>query len=98
MTQPTFFYEARGPGAGDPSAPKSWIIITAGICAMRQTYCCRRITSPGWFLISAGRFLWILPGIGILLNRYKQMQRSGGSVAIYGVGVQINRILNLGGI
>ena len=26
------------------------------------------------------------------------MQRSGGSVAIYGVGVQINRILNLGGI
>ena len=37
-------------------------------------------------------------GIGILLNRYKQMQRSGGSVAIYGVGVQINRILNLGGI
>lgn len=63
---------------------------------MRQTYCCRRITSPGCF-VSAGRF-YGSSGIGILLNRYKQMQRSGGSVAIYGVGVQINRILNLGGI
>ncbi len=37
-------------------------------------------------------------GIGILLNRYKQMQRSGGSVAIYGARAQILRILAIGGI
>ena len=42
--------------------------------------------------------LWILPGIGILLNRYKQMAAARRHLAIYGVGVQINRILNLGGI
>ena len=37
-------------------------------------------------------------GIGILLNRYKQMERSGGKVAIYGAGVQILRVLTIGGI
>ena len=37
-------------------------------------------------------------GIGILLNRYKEMERSGGKVAIYGAGVQVNRILSIGGI
>ncbi len=37
-------------------------------------------------------------GIGILLNRYKQMQRSGGSVAIYGAKPQVLRILAVGGI
>lgn len=37
-------------------------------------------------------------GIGILLNRYKQMQRSGGSVAIYGAKAQIMRILTIGGV
>lgn len=37
-------------------------------------------------------------GIGILLNRYKQMHRSGGRVTIYGVNAQIRRILKIGGI
>lgn len=37
-------------------------------------------------------------GIGILLNRYKQIKRSGGSVTIYGAGPQIVRVLNIGGI
>lgn len=37
-------------------------------------------------------------GIGILLNRYKQMERSGGSVVLYGAGPQIQRILSIGGI
>lgn len=37
-------------------------------------------------------------GIGILLNRYKQMSRSGGKVTLYGAGAQIGRILNIGGI
>ncbi len=37
-------------------------------------------------------------GIGILLNRYKQMAGSGGSVAIYGAGSQVHRILHVGGL
>ncbi len=37
-------------------------------------------------------------GIGILLNRYKQMAGSGGSVAIYGAGTQVHRILHVGGL
>lgn len=37
-------------------------------------------------------------GIGVLLNRYKQMNRSGGSVSIYGAGPQVSRILKIGGI
>ncbi len=37
-------------------------------------------------------------GIGILLNRYKQMQGSGGTAAIYGAKTQILRILTIGGI
>lgn len=37
-------------------------------------------------------------GIGILLNRYKQMHGSGGTVTLYGVGAQVKRILNMGGV
>ena len=37
-------------------------------------------------------------GIGILLNRYKQMAGSGGSVSIYGAGTRIRRILQIGGV
>lgn len=37
-------------------------------------------------------------GIGVLLSRYKQMDRSGGHIAIYGAGAQILRILSIGGI
>ena len=35
-------------------------------------------------------------GIGVLLNRYKQMARSGGKVTIYGAGAQVLRILKMG--
>lgn len=37
-------------------------------------------------------------GIGILLNRYKQMIKSGGKVAIYGAGAQVGRVLTIGGV
>ncbi|MGL5435259.1 MAG: anti-sigma factor antagonist [Lachnospiraceae bacterium] len=37
-------------------------------------------------------------GIGILLNRYKQMARSGGKVTLYGAGAQVGRILTIGGV
>lgn len=37
-------------------------------------------------------------GIGVLLGRYKQMKASRGSVAYYGAGNQVKRILKAGGI
>lgn len=37
-------------------------------------------------------------GIGVILSRYKQMDGSGGHVAIYGAGCQILRVLSIGGI
>lgn len=37
-------------------------------------------------------------GIGVLLNRYKQMAASGGRVVLCGVNSQIARILSIGGI
>lgn len=37
-------------------------------------------------------------GIGVLLNRYKQMAASRGKVAYYGAGPQVRRILEMGGI
>ena len=37
-------------------------------------------------------------GIGILLNRYKQIKAGGGVVSFYGASAQIQRILRLGGV
>lgn len=37
-------------------------------------------------------------GIGILLNRYKQMKAGGGSIAVYGVSRQVKRIFQAGGL
>lgn len=37
-------------------------------------------------------------GIGVLLNRYKQMAVSRGTVAYYGAGPQVRRILEMGGV
>ena len=37
-------------------------------------------------------------GIGVLLNRYKQMATSRGTVAYYGAGPQVRRILEMGGV
>lgn len=37
-------------------------------------------------------------GIGLILNRYKQMERSGGCITIYGARFQILRVLTIGGI
>lgn len=37
-------------------------------------------------------------GIGILLNRYKQMAKSRGSVSCYGAGKRVKRILEMGGV
>ncbi|MCD8083792.1 MAG: anti-sigma factor antagonist [Clostridiales bacterium] len=37
-------------------------------------------------------------GIGVLLNRYKQMARSGGSVYLRGVNRHVERALAVGGV
>ena len=37
-------------------------------------------------------------GIGVLLNRYKQMTANGGKVALCGVNARVRRILTIGGI
>ena len=37
-------------------------------------------------------------GIGLILNRYKQMERSGGVIATCGAKFQIIRVLTIGGI
>lgn len=37
-------------------------------------------------------------GIGVLLNRYKQMASSRGQVVYYGAGPQVKRILEMGGM
>lgn len=37
-------------------------------------------------------------GIGVLLNRYKQMTANKGRVALYGVNARVQRILTIGGI
>ena len=37
-------------------------------------------------------------GIGVLLNRYKQMAAGRGTVAYYGAGPQVRRILEMGGV
>jgi len=37
-------------------------------------------------------------GIGILLNRYKEMKASGGRTCFYGAGPQVMRVLKTAGI
>ena len=37
-------------------------------------------------------------GIGVLLNRYKQMKANGGRTTLYGVSAQVGRVLSVGGI
>lgn len=37
-------------------------------------------------------------GIGIMLNRYKQMKASGGKVTFYGARPQVQRVLKIAGI
>ena len=37
-------------------------------------------------------------GIGILLNRYKEMKASGGKTCLYGAGPQVLRVLKIAGI
>ena len=97
MEQKTFAYEAAGqtlvihlPREIDHHNCKKLKIETALLLEANHL---RRIV----FDFSGTGFM-DSSGIGVLLNRYKQMARSGGKVTIYGAGAQVLRILKMGGI
>lgn len=97
MTEPIFTYEARGqvlvihlPEELDHHNCQNLRYETDLLLA--ENYITRMVFdfTKTVFMDSAG--------IGILLNRYKQMEGSGGKVAIYGAGARILRVLTIGGI
>ncbi len=95
--QPTFLYEANGqtlvihlPEELDHHNCRSLRYETDLL--MAENYVSRIIFdfSKTTFMDSSG--------IGVLLNRYKQMKAGGGSVWFYGASPQILRILKIGGM
>lgn len=97
MTEPSFMYEAKGQ------------VLVIHLPKELDHHNCRNLRYETDLLLSENYITRIVfdfsktvfmdsSGIGILLNRYKQMERSGGSMAIYGVGGQILRVLAIGGI
>jgi stage II sporulation protein AA (anti-sigma F factor antagonist) len=97
MTESAFTYEARGqalvihlPGELDHHNCRNLRYETDLLLA--ENYITRLVFdfSKTVFMDSSG--------IGILLNRYKQMERSGGRVGLYGAGPQVHRILTAAGI
>lgn len=97
MTQPSFTYEAKGQ------------VLVIHLPKELDHHNCRNLKYETDLLLSENYITKIVfdfsktefmdsSGIGILLNRYKQMERSGGRVAIYGAGFQVLRVLSIGGI
>lgn len=97
MTKPSFTYEARGQ------------ILVIHLPKELDHHNCRNLKYETDLLLSENYISKIVfdftktefmdsSGIGILLNRYKQMERSGGKVVLYGAGFQIMRVLSIGGI
>lgn len=97
MDKPTFTYEARGQ------------VLIVHLPKELDHHNCRNLKYETDLLLSENYVTRIVfdfsktdfmdsSGIGVLLNRYKQMERSGGKVVIYGAGVQVLRILSIGGI
>ncbi len=97
MSEPSFIYEAKGQA------------LVIHLPQELDHHNCRNLRYETDLLLSENYIRKIVfdfsrtkfmdsSGIGILLNRYKQMERSGGTVAIYGAGVQILRVLAIGGI
>lgn len=97
MTKPSFTYEASGQ------------VLVIHLPKELDHHNCRNLKYETDLLLSENYITKIVfdfsktefmdsSGIGILLNRYKQMERSGGKVAIYGAGFQILRVLSIGGV
>ena len=95
--EPSFIYEAKGstliihmPGELDHHSSRNLRYETDLL--MAENYISRII-----FDFTRTTFM-DSSGIGILLNRYKQIKGSGGSVSFYGASAQVLRILKMGGI
>ena len=97
MTKETFTYEARGQ------------ILIIHLPRELDHHNCRNLRYETDLLLSENYINKVIfdfsrtefmdsSGIGVLLNRYKQMAGSGGKVAICGAGSQVRRILTMGGV
>lgn len=97
MAEPIFKYEARGQ------------VLVVHLPRELDHHNCRNLRNETDLLLAENYITKIVfdfsktvfmdsSGIGILLNRYKEMERSGGKVTLYGAGVQILRVLTIGGI
>lgn len=97
MTEHTFTYEARGH------------VLVIHLPRELDHHNCRNLKYETDLLLSENYINKVVfdfsrtefmdsSGIGILLNRYKQMARSGGRVVLCGVSAQVGRVLSIGGI
>ncbi len=97
MTESNFLYEARGQA------------LVVHLPRELDHHNCRNLRYETDLLLSENYIRRIIfdfsrtmfmdsSGIGLLLNRYKEMAASGGCVAICGAGPQVTRILNIGGL
>lgn len=97
MTEHTFTYEARGQ------------VLVIHLPRELDHHNCRNLKYETDLLLSENYINKVVfdfsrtefmdsSGIGILLNRYKQMARSGGRVVLCGVSAQVGRVLSIGGI
>lgn len=97
ITQPSFTYEAEGQ------------VLIVHLPRELDHHNCRNLKYETDLLLSENYIRRIVfdfsktefmdsSGIGVLISRYKQMEKSGGKITIYGAGAQVQRILNIGGI
>ena len=97
MSEPHFTYEAEGQTLIVHLPEELDHHNCSGLQCETDLILCENHIKSLVFDFSGTRFM-DSSGIGVLLNRYKQMKRSGGKVAIYGAGAQALRILKMGGI
>ena len=97
MTEPTFFYEAKGQ------------VLVIHLPKELDHHNCRDLKRDTDLMLDENYINRIIfdfgktefmdsSGIGVLLNRYKQMAASRGTVTYYGAGPRILRILEMGGL
>ena len=97
MTEPTFFYEAKGQ------------VLVIHLPKELDHHNCRDLKRDTDLMLDENYINRIIfdfgksefmdsSGIGVLLNRYKQMAASRGTVTYYGAGPRVVRILEMGGL
>ena len=97
MNQDTFSYEARG------------AVLIIHLTRELDHHNCRNLKYETDLLMAENYISRVVfdfsktefmdsSGIGILINRYKQMAANGGRVALCGVNARVQRILTIGGI